>query len=71
MRVLTDEEAKRYDEILTGESTDNEDLILQAFSRLAIMLGNIYCTEEDIRYHFDYRGKHYDLEIKVSDLTKG
>ena len=71
MQNLTDKEAEIYDNLLTAEAEDTEDLILQAFSRLAIMLGNIYCTEEDIRYHFNYRGKHYDLEIKVSDLTKG
>lgn len=71
MRNLNDEEAEIYDNWLNAEADDAEDLILQAFSRLAIMLGNIYCTEEDIRYHFDYRGKHCDLEIKVSDLTKG
>lgn len=66
VRPLTDKEAKIYDDTLTGESTDPEDLLLQAFSRLAIMLGNIYLTEDNIRYHFDYQGKHYDLEIKVS-----
>lgn len=71
MRVLTDEEAKIYDDILAGESTDTEDLLLQAFSRLAIMIGNIYLIEDDIRYHFDYQGKHYDLEIKVSESTEG
>ena len=71
MQNLTDKEAEIYDNLLNAEAEDTEDLILQAFSRLAIMLGNIYCTEEDIRYHFNYRGKHYDLEIKVSDLTKG
>ena len=70
MRNLTDEEVKIYDDILTGESTDTEDLLLQAFSRLAIMLGNLYLTEDDIRYHFDYQGKHYDLKIKVSETTK-
>ena len=70
MRNLTDEEAKIYDDTLTGESTDTEDLLLQAFSRLAIMLGNLYLTEDDIRYHFDYQGKHYDLEIKVSEAKE-
>lgn len=64
----SDEFLNLYDEILTGESLAEEDLIAQAFSRLAIILGYTNCDKDnDICYHFDYLNKHFKVTIEVSE----
>lgn len=68
MRNLTDEESELYDEILAGQSLAEEDLIAQAFSRLAIILGYTNCDKDNnICYHFDYLNKRFKVTIEVSE----
>ena len=56
----------RYDEALTGESLAEEDMIAQAFSRLAIILGYTNCDKDNnVCYHFDYLNKHFKVTIEV------
>lgn len=64
----SDEFLDHYDEILTGQSLAEEDMIAQAFSRLAIVLRYTNCdNDNDICYHFDYLNKHFKVTIEVSE----
>ena len=47
---------------------NENDLLDQAFTRLAIMLADKYCdTADDITYHFAYDNVHYDVIIKTKE----
>lgn len=44
-----------------------EDLLLQAFARLAILMAEKDCKEDAMKYHFDYGNKRYDVTLEVKD----
>lgn len=50
-----------YEQPETEENKD--DLLEQALVRLVIMVANEE-DDSDIKYHFDYKNKHYDVSIK-------
>ena len=45
-----------------------EDLILQVFARLAIIVAERDCDKDnDMKYHFDYENKRYDVTIEIKE----
>ena len=46
--------------------TEADDLVKQAFIRLAIVMANRDCDmDNDVMYHFNDDGKRYEVTIKV------
>lgn len=44
-----------------------EDLLLQAFARLAILMAEKDCKEDAMRYNFDYDNKRYCVTVEIKD----
>ncbi len=44
-----------------------EDLLLQAFARLAILMAEKDCKEDAMRYNFDYGNKRYCVTVEIKD----
>lgn len=49
----------------------SEDLILQVFARLAIIVAERDCDKDnDMKYHIDYENKRYDVTIEIREDKK-
>lgn len=49
----------------------SEDLILQVFARLAIIVAERDCDKDNnMKYHIDYENKRYDVTIEIGDDRK-
>lgn len=54
---------------MKNNDLNKTDLLEQAFTRLAIMLADKYCNEDnDITYHFNYDNVRYDVIIKTQEI---
>lgn len=46
----------------------SEDLILEVFARLAIIVAERDCDKDNgMEYHFDYENKRYDVTIEIKE----
>lgn len=57
-----------YEQPETEENKD--DLLEQALVRLVIIVAN-EDDDNDIKYHFDYKNKHYDVHIQARSAENG